>query len=53
MFDADGNQVADCIRCKIGDGINTVTNLDFTTQVLEQAIAEKSQVQIITWEADD
>lgn len=33
-------------RLKIGDGVTTVSNLPFVD-------AQKSQVQIITWEADD
>jgi hypothetical protein len=44
IYDVDANY--DYERAKIGDGINNVNDLPFIND-------QKSQVQIITWEADD
>ena len=54
------------VRFKIGDGSKTYTQLPFqdeslysvlsgkaTEEYVDGAVAQKSQVQIITWEADD
>ena len=40
-------------RVKIGDGINTTTDLPFIDEMLNSQIAAKSSVQIVTWGADD
>lgn len=44
-------------RFKIGDGITNVNSLPFMEDTLKNyadtAVAQKSQVQIITWGADD
>ena len=47
IYDAD--EYSEVARVKIGDGINTVSALPFWQAGQE----EKTQVQIITWEADD
>lgn len=53
IYDVDEEH--DYPRLKIGDGHNYVQNLPFANDFtpVEEALAQKSQVQIITWEADD
>jgi hypothetical protein len=40
-------------RFKIGDGVQNVNDLPFVDDHIFEEINQKSQVQIITWEADD
>lgn len=40
-------------RFKIGDGVQNVNDLPFVDEYIFEEINQKSQVQIITWEADD
>ena len=51
IYDADDTY--NYVRVKIGDGVTNVNLLSFITEDLELKIAQKTQVQIITWEEDD
>ena len=58
VYDIDANY--DYERIKIGDGATVVDELPFANDALKEelvsldaSLAAKSQVQIITWEADD
>lgn len=58
VYDIDGKNQN--LRFKTGDGFTQVKNLPFslstvqeTQSQIDNAVAQKSQVQIITWEADD
>ena len=60
VYDIDENH--NYSRFKIGDGIRTINNLEFsqtdltgyaTEKYVDNALTQKSQVQIIKWEAND
>lgn len=51
VYDIDENYSYE--RLKVGDGVTNVNDLPFADDALKNLVAQKSQVQIITWEADD
>lgn len=51
IYDADATHTY--TRIKIGDGVQNVNDLPFVDDHIFEEINQKSQVQIVTWEADD
>ena len=51
IYDIDATHSVE--RMKIGDGVSQIGSLPFVDEHIFEALNQKSQVQIITWEEND